>query len=166
MCLSSKEYSDLLHPRQKSEISPHTLLYLDHYNKQSTRPSSSSSPVRASRRSTGSASASTRRPQSASAPASDSQCYSRIKSLRREYVILSREHARLNSSEGGVDDLEVIGRRMDAILEELGQLQRRYMMTSQDRMEQDLNETPIETLRRTKLLQLILRDPISKHQKH
>lgn len=55
---------------------------------------------------------------------------------------------------------------MDAILEELGQLQRRYMMTSQDRMEQDLNETPIETLRRTKLLQLILRDPISKHQKH
>jgi uncharacterized protein YaaW (UPF0174 family) len=59
----------------------------------------------------------------------------------------------------------MIGKRMDIILEELGQLQRQYMMTSQDHMEQDLNETPIETLRRTKLLQLILKDPINKQQK-
>jgi hypothetical protein len=56
---------------------------------------------------------------------------------------------------------------MDIILEELGQLQRQYMITSQDHMEQDLNETPIETLKRTKLLQLILKDPINnKQQKH
>jgi hypothetical protein len=54
---------------------------------------------------------------------------------------------------------------MDLILEELGQLQRQYMTTSQDHMEQDLNETPIETLRRTKLLQLILKDSINKPQK-
>jgi uncharacterized protein YaaW (UPF0174 family) len=59
----------------------------------------------------------------------------------------------------------MIGKRMNIILEELGQLQRQYMMTSQDHMEQDLNETPIETLRRTKLLQLILKDPINKQQK-
>jgi hypothetical protein len=55
---------------------------------------------------------------------------------------------------------------MDIILEELGQLQRQYMSTSQDLMEQDLNETPIETLKRTRLLQLILKDPIGKQQKH
>ncbi len=61
----------------------------------------------------------------------------------------------------------MISRRMDIILEELGQLQRQYMITSQDHMEQDLNETPIETLKRTKLLQLILKDPINnKQQKH
>jgi hypothetical protein len=61
----------------------------------------------------------------------------------------------------------MIGKRMDIILEELGQLQKQYMMTSQDHMEQDLNETPIETLKRTKLLQLILKDPINnKQQKH
>ena len=164
LCLSSKEYSDLLHPRHKSELSPHTLLYLDHYNKPSNRPSSASvSPVRAVRRPVAPATA-TRRPQTASTT-SDSQAYSRIKQLRREYVVLSREHARLNTSCASSDDVEFIGRRMDIILEELGQLQRQYMMTSQDRMEQDLNETPIETLRRTKLLQLILKDPISKQQK-
>jgi hypothetical protein len=55
---------------------------------------------------------------------------------------------------------------MDLILEELGQLQRQYMMSSQEHMEQDLNETPIETLRRTKLLQLILKDSFTKPQKH
>jgi hypothetical protein len=40
------------------------------------------------------------------------------------------------------------------------------MMTSQDHMEQDLNETPIETLKRTRLLQHILKDSINKPQKH
>lgn len=161
LCLSSKEYSDLLHPRHKTELSPHTLLYLDHYNKPSQRPTSAS-PVRAVRRPVAPV---IRRPQTASTT-SDNQCYSRIKQLRREYVVLSREHARLNTSCASSDDVEFIGRRMDVILEELGQLQRQYMMTSQDRMEQDLNETPIETLRRTKLLQLILKDPISKQAKN
>jgi hypothetical protein len=160
LCLSSKEYSDLLHPRHKSELSPHTLLYLDHYNKPSTRPLSAS-PVRSNRRTN--QTSSTRRPHTAST--TDNDCYSRIKRLRREYVVLSREHTKLNSSLTSTDDLEIIGRRMNIILEELGQLQRQYMMTSQDHMEQDLNETPIETLRRTKLLQLILKDPINKQQK-
>jgi hypothetical protein len=161
LCLSSKEYSDLLHPRHRSELTPHTLLYLDHYNKPSNRPSTGS-PVRATRRINPTTS-STRRPHTAST--TDSDCYSRIKRLRREYVVLSREHARLNSSHTSSDDVEFIGRRMDLILEELGQLQRQYMTTSQDHMEQDLNETPIETLRRTKLLQLILKDSINKPQK-
>ena len=163
LCLSSKEYSDLLHPRHKSELSPHTLLYLDHYSKPPNRPTSAS-PVRATRR-TNPPTSSNRRPQTASA-AADSDCYSRIKRLRREYVILSREHARLNSSYASTDDVEFIGRRMDLILEELGQLQRQYMASSQQSMEQDLNETPIETLRRTKLLQLILKDSFTKPQKH
>ena len=162
LCLSSKEYSDLLHPRHKTELSPHTLLYLDHYNKPTTNRPSSASPLRATRRPV-ITTTTTRRPQTAST--SDSQSYSRIKQLRREYVVLSREHARLNSSYASSDDVEFIGRRMDVILEELGRLQRQYMMTSQDHMEQDLNETPIETLRRTKLLQLILKDPIGKQPK-
>jgi hypothetical protein len=55
---------------------------------------------------------------------------------------------------------------MNAILEELGQLQRQSLATSQDHTEQDLNETPNDTLKRTKLLQLILKDPINKQQKH
>ncbi|CAF2868457.1 unnamed protein product [Rotaria sp. Silwood2] len=161
LCLSSKEYANLLHPRHKSELSPHTLLYLDHCNRQSNRPSSAS-PVRSTRRPI--TTSTTRRPQTAST--TDSQCYSRIKCLRREYAILSREHARLLSSQTSSDDLDVLTRRMEIILEELQQLQKQYMSLSQSCMEQDLNETPIETLRRTKLLQLILKDPITKQQKH
>ncbi|CAF1125805.1 unnamed protein product [Rotaria sordida] len=161
LCLSSKEYADLLHPPHKSELSPHTLLYLDHYKKPSNRPSSAS-PVRSTRRPI--TTSTTRRPQTASTI--DSQCYSRIKRLRREYAILSREHARLYLSQTSSDDLDILTRRMEIILEELQQLQRQYMTLSQSHMEQDLNKTPIETLRRTKLLQLILKDPITKQQKH
>ncbi|CAF1027493.1 unnamed protein product [Rotaria sp. Silwood1] len=164
LCVSSKEYANLLHPRHKSELSPHTLLYLDHYNRQSNRPSSAS-PVRSTRRPI--TTSTTRRPQTASTTTTttDSQCYSRIKCLRREYAILSREHARLYSSQTSSDDLDILTRRMEVILEELQKLQRQYMSLSQSYMEQDLNETPIETLRRTKLLQLILKDPITKQQK-
>ena len=60
----------------------------------------------------------------------------------------------------------MLTRRMEIILEELGQLQRQYLKSSEDQIEQDLNETPLDTLRRTRLLQLILRDSINKEQKH
>jgi hypothetical protein len=60
----------------------------------------------------------------------------------------------------------MISRRMEIILDELEQLQRQYMDLSTEHMEQDLNETPLETLRRTKLLQLILRESSNKQQKH
>ncbi|CAF3279223.1 unnamed protein product [Rotaria socialis] len=161
LCLSSKEYANLVHPRRKSELSPHALLYLDSYNKQSNRPSSAS-PIRSTRRPI--AISTTRRPQTASTI--DNQSFSHIKRLRREYVILSREHARLYSSKTNLDDLEILTRRMENILEELEQLQRQHMFSSQNHSEQDLNETPIETLKRTRLLQLILKDPITKQQKH
>lgn len=162
LCLSSKDYVDLVQPHLKSELSPHTLLYLDHYNRSANR-SSSALPTRSSRRTTSSSSVQ-RRPQSASL--SDHQIYSRIKCLRREFVILSREHARLISlGNQDDDDVQILSRRMDIILQELQQLQKQYMRSSREHMEQDLDQTPLETLRRTKLLQLILKDPNVKQQK-
>ena len=158
LCLSSKEYAELLNPNSKSELSPHTLLYLDHYNRALNREGSAL-PSRSTRRSSPS-----RRTQSASL--SDSQIYSRIKSLRREFVILSREHARLLTSDNQSEDIEILGRRMEVILDELANLQRRYLKSSREQMEQDIDESPLNTLRRTKLLQLILKDPITTQDKY
>ncbi len=43
--MSSKTYADLLHSRRRSELSPHLLLYLDHYNKPSHRHSQTVSTI-------------------------------------------------------------------------------------------------------------------------
>jgi hypothetical protein len=174
LCLSSKEYSEILQPHLKGDISPHTLLYLDHYNKPtSTRPSSAS-PVRSVRHPT-TATTSTRRPHSASrrpqtATISDKQCYSRIKRLRQEFGLLAREHTRLQSSRTNARELEIISRRMEIILDELERLQRLLRIslrksTSKDYFETEKNETPLDTLRKTRLLQLMLKDPTNKQPK-
>ena len=178
LCLSSKEYAEL-HPHLRGDLSPHTLLYLDHYNKpfsSSSSPTlrpSSASPVRAVRRPIV-PSSSTRRPRSASrrpqsANISDRQCYSRIKRLRQEFAILAREHARLSTSRIHQRELEIISRRMEIILEELERLQRQLKTSvrksaSRDQLEFEQNDTPLETLRKTRLLQLILRDSANQQQ--
>lgn len=179
LCLSSKEYAEL-YPHLRGDLSPHTLLYLDHYNKPSSSTSSptlrpsSASPVRAVRRPINSSSSSTRRPRSASrrpqsANISDRQCYSRIKRLRQEFAILAREHARLSTSRLHQREMEIISRRMEIILEELERLQRQLRTSlrksaSRDQFEFEQNDTPLETLKKTRLLQLILRDAANQPQ--
>ena len=152
LCSSSKEYADLIHSPSKSDLSPHTLLYLDHYRKSPSKRCASAVPVR---------STSLRRPKS------DQQLYARIRSLRREFAILSREHARLSLAreEHEDEDMQILAKRMEIILEELERLQRDYMRSSREHMENELDETPLDTLRRTKLLQLILKDPIARLEK-
>jgi hypothetical protein len=56
---------------------------------------------------------------------------------------------------------------MEMILEELERLQRQLKnsirkSSSKEQFELDKNETPLETLRKTRLLQIILRDSIHK----
>ena len=102
-------------------------------------------------------------------PKSDQPLYSRIRSLRREFAILSREHARLSlmrDDADGDEDVQILSRRMEIILEELERLQREYMRASREHMESDADESPLDTLRRTKLLQLILKDPIARPEKY
>jgi hypothetical protein len=156
LCLSSKEYSEILHPHLKGDLSPHTLLYLDHYNKPSSIRPSSASPVR-----------SIRRPQTATM--SDKQCYSRIKRLRQEFATLAREHSRLHTSRTNARELEIISRRMEIILDELERLQRQLKISfrrssSKDHLETEKNETPLDTLRKTRLLQVMLKDSTNKQQ--
>ena len=179
LCLSSKEYAEL-QPHLRADLSPHTLLYLDHYNKPFSSSSSppnirpsSASPVRAVRRPVHPSSP-IRRPRSASrrppsANMSEKQCYSRIKRLRQEFAVLAREHARLSASRTHQRELEIIGRRMEIILEELERLQRQLRnsvrkSSSRDQLEFDQNDTPLETLRKTRLLQLILRDSANQQE--
>lgn len=165
LCLSSKEYAEI-QPHLKGDLSPHTLLYLDHYNKtSSTNRPSSASPVRPVRRQ---ANNSNRRPRSASrrpqsANFSDKQCYSRIKQLRQEFGVLAREHARLNTSRANTRELEIINRRMEIILEELEHLQTLLKhsirkSSSREQIQGENVETPLQTLRKTRLLQFILKD--------
>lgn len=180
LCLSSKEYAEI-QPHLRADLSPHTLLYLDHYNKPYSTSSSpivrpsSASPVRAVRRPVHPCSSSTkRRPRSASrrptsANMSEKQCYSRIKRLRQEFAVLAREHAKLSTSRTHHRELEIIGRRMEIILEELERLQRQLRnsvrkSSSRDQLEFDQNDTPLETLRKTRLLQLILRDSANQQE--
>jgi hypothetical protein len=61
---------------------------------------------------------------------------------------------------------------MELILEELERLQRqlknsiRKSSSSKDQFQLEKNETPLETLRKTRLLQIILRDSINKDPYH
>lgn len=146
----------MLQPHLKGDLSPHTLLYLDHYQRTAatSRPSSAS-PVRHRPR---------RRPQTAAAAAvtSEKKCYSRMKHLRQEFATLTREHQRLNTSRSNPRELEIINRRMEIILEELDQLQRQLRQTTNRRSTSI--ETPLETLRKTRLLQVILKDASQKEQ--
>ncbi|CAF0901164.1 unnamed protein product [Rotaria sordida] len=176
LCLSSKEYSELLHPHEKSDLPPHSYLYLDHYNKSSSTRPSSASPVRAVRRpiATTTTTTTTRRSCSASrrpqtTTISDKQCYSRLKHLRHEFATLAREHKRLNKSRTNTRELEIINRRMEIILDELERLQKqikislkRSSIKDQDKLEK--NDTPLETLRKTRLLQILLGDQTNKQQ--
>ncbi|CAF3351900.1 unnamed protein product [Rotaria sp. Silwood1] len=175
LCLSSKEYSELLHPDHRSDLSPHSYLYLDHYNKSSLTRPSSASPVRSTRRPiTTKATTTRRRSHSAcrrpqTAMISDKQCYSRIKHLRHEFSTLAHEHKRLNKSRTNARELGIINRRMEIILDELECLQRQLKISlkksstkNQDRLE--INETPLETLRKTRLLQILLTDQTNKQQ--
>lgn len=66
----------------------------------------------------------------------------------------------------GDEDVQILSRRMEIILEELERLQREYMRASREHMENDVDESPLDTLRRTKLLQLILKDPITRPEKY
>ncbi|CAF1236512.1 unnamed protein product [Adineta steineri] len=162
LCLSSKEYSELLHSNVKNDFSPHN----DHYNKSSRTRSSSVSPVRSKSTSIRRSHSTVRRPQSSIN--SDRQCCSRIKSLRQEFEILAREHASLNTSRANSRELEIINRRMEMILDELERLQRqiksslRKSSSFRDQIESEKIETPLETLRKTRLLQIILKDPTNR----
>ena len=56
---------------------------------------------------------------------------------------------------------------MEIILDELERLQRQLRIslrksTSKDCLETEKNETPLDTLRKTRLLQLMLKDPTNK----
>jgi hypothetical protein len=50
---------------------------------------------------------------------------------------------------------------METISEDLEHLQRQFMMSTHDHLEQGLNDISFETLGSTKLLQLILKDSIN-----
>ncbi|CAF1456736.1 unnamed protein product [Adineta ricciae] len=154
LCLSSKEYSDLHHTNGRSDLSPHTILYLDHYNKSSRTRPSSASPIRAVRRSV-TTSPSERPHRSA---LSEKQCHSRIKRLRQEFATLAREHTTISTSRNNSRELEILNLRMELILDELERLQR-LLKLSVRKTQSDKIETPLETLRKTKLLQTILKDP-------
>ena len=148
----------MLQPHLKGDLSPHTLLYLDHYQRTAapSRPSSVS-PVRHRPR---------RRPQTA-AVTSEKKCYSRMKHLRQEFATLTREHQRLSTSRSNPRELEIINRRMEIILEELDQLQRQLRQTTTTtttNRRSTSTETPLETLRKTRLLQVILKDASQKEQ--
>ncbi|CAF2323120.1 unnamed protein product [Rotaria sp. Silwood2] len=172
LCLSSKEYSELLHPHHKSDLSPHSYLYLDHYNKSSSIRPSSASPVRSIHRpitttTTRRSYSASRRPQTATI--SDKQCYSRMKHLRQEFATLAREHKRLNKTRTNARELEIISRRMEIILDELERLQRQLKISlkkssTKDQGKLDKNDTPLETLRKTRLLQILLGDQTNKQQ--
>ncbi|UJR24833.1 hypothetical protein I4U23_006205 [Adineta vaga] len=160
LCLSSKEYADLHHTNVKSDLSPHTVLYLDHYNKSSRRRPSSASPMRSICRSK--TTSPRGRPQTSTL--SEKQCYSRIKRLRQEFAILAREHTNLSTSRSNSRELEILNRRMELILDELERLQQQLQLflrksSTRDPFQSEKTETPLETLRKTKLLQTILKDP-------
>lgn len=166
MCLSSREYNEILHPHLRKDLSPHSLLYLDHYNKSASIRPSSASPMRSIRRPTTvpkrrSYSVS-RRPQIGHL--SYKQCYLRMKNLRQEFATLAREHARLNKSRSNAREVEIINHRMEIILDELERLQRQLRMSVKkiSPKEPDVlvkNDSPLETLRKTRLLQIVLKDP-------
>ena len=117
--------------------------------------------------STGRSHSTLRRPQTSTI--SDRQCHSRIERLRQEFFILSREQTRLNATRTNSRELEIISRRMQIILDELELLQRQLKLSlrrslSKDEIQSEKNETPLETLKKTRLLQTILKDPTNKQQ--
>ena len=171
LCLSSKEYAEILNNHGGGDLSPHTFLYLDHYNRPTIRPSSAS-PIRTVRRSRtssfGGVHSTTRRPKTAML--STQQCYARIKSLHQEFATLTREHKRLNTSRGNQRELQIISERMKIILEDLEKLQNQLKSSMSDSLPKDLSsnnklETPLETLRKTRLIQILLKDSSSNSQK-
>jgi hypothetical protein len=168
LCLSSKEYFELFHSNLKNSLSPHRRLYLDHSNKSSTKRPSSASPIRRPIiTSTERSHSAFRRPQTSTL--SKKQVHSRMKRLRQEFTILAREHTTLNTSRTNSRELEIINQRMEIILDELESLQKQLKFSlrksfSKDRIELEKNETPLETLKKTKLLQGILKDPNNKQQ--
>ena len=169
LCLTSKEYADLLNPQPKADSSPYTLLYRDRYSKSSSRPASAS-PLRRKRKTTAkrrSQSATRRSPTSA---LSDQKSNKRVKELRQRYATLAREHRRLTVSRSSPRDLDIISKRMELILEQLEPLQKQLKASikkssSRDHLEIETNETPLETLRKTRLLQVLLKDP-SRQEQH
>ena len=165
LCLSSKQYAELVHPHLPGDLSPHTLLYLDHYHKSSDRPTSASH-TRSMRRSR---SHSLRRAHSAArhpqtSLLSDKQCYSRVKRLRQEFTTLAREQTRLSTSRTGARESEILTRRMEMILDELERLFESSMGKSSSKDQHEKSETPLETLRKTKLIQHLLKDSQAKQQ--
>ena len=165
LCLSSKEYSELLHSHLKCDLSNDKYFHPDQTTKSSLRRPSSASPIRHSTTTRRSHSTS-RRPQSATI--SDRQCHLRMKRLRQEFAMLAREHIKLDKCRANARELQIINRRMEIILDELQRLQRQLKisvkkLSSKDQMETEKNETPLEILRKTRLLQMILTDQDRKH---
>ncbi|CAF3299252.1 unnamed protein product [Rotaria socialis] len=171
LCLSSKEYSELLNSNQKSDLSSPSSFYPDHVNKSLPRRPLSASPVRSMRRPI---TASTKRSCSASrrsqtATISDKHCHSRMKHLRQEFATLAREHKRLNTSRKNARELEIINRRMEIILDQLECLQKQLKVSSRKsstraQQEAEKTETPLEILRKTRIIQTILKDQTNQQQ--
>ena len=165
LCLSSKQYAELVHPHLPGDPSAHKLLYLDHYHKSSDRPTSASH-IRSMRRSR---SHSLRRTHSVArhprtSLLSDKQCYSRVKRLRQEFTTLAHEQTRLSTSRTGAREAEIVTRRMEMILDELERLFESSMRKSSSKDQHEQSDTPLETLRKTKLIQHLLRDPQAKQR--
>lgn len=171
LCLTSKEYAEILNPHSKNGLSPHTVLYLDHYSKSSSssRPASAS-PLRRTRK------ASTkRRPHSATrrsptSTTSEQKTQTKMKQLQQQFSTLAREHRRLTVSRTSPRELDIINKRMELILQQLEPLQKQLKASikkssSKDHLDIETNETPLETLRKTRLLQVLLKDP-SRQEQH
>ncbi|CAF1451447.1 unnamed protein product [Adineta steineri] len=74
-----------------------------------------------------------------------------LKHLVNEYVRHSRKNSNFNS-------FETLNQKIENILKKFEHLQREHMMLRYGYTNEEFNETPTETLERTKLLQLILKD--------
>ncbi|CAF0975224.1 unnamed protein product [Adineta steineri] len=74
-----------------------------------------------------------------------------LKHLVNEYVRHSSKHSNFNS-------FETLNQKIENILKKFEHLQREHMMLRYGHTNEEFNETPTETLERTKLLQLILKD--------
>lgn len=101
---------------------------------------------------------------------SDQKSHTKVKQLRQQYATLVREHRRLVASRSSPRELEIISNRMKMILDELEPLQKQLKSSirkssSKDHFEIDRNETPLETLRKTRLLQMLLKDT-SRQEQH
>jgi hypothetical protein len=147
LCLSSKDYADLVRAVSVGAFSPHR-------RSKSPIGCPTATPVRSTSRHSPTK-VEQHRVQSAH------HTSSRMQRLRREFATLEYKHSQLTDSRARRDETINVVRQMQVILDELERLQQQEKKRSREHTEQNVVESPLNMLRRAQVLQLILKDAIA-----